>query len=98
MKFTTLPLNIVFELVYKTNTKLNLKWQNKCLIEESELSLPEYHTLVFEGKIGEYDNSIDGILKMRNKLKSFRQLLKDGELDDVSEWTITNIDECIKEP
>ena len=72
MKYTSMPLNLVLELVFKTNTKLNLVRQGIQLVDENDHKLPEYHTVRFEGVIGKYDNSVDGILQMRNQYKKYR--------------------------
>lgn len=97
IKYTSLPLNVVYELVYKTNMKLNLSRQNLKLIEDNEIATPEYHTIRFEGKIGEFTNQVDGVLKMRNRYKKCKKSLSEGNLDDVEIWTITNIDSYIED-
>ena len=43
LKYTSMPLNIVYDLVFKTNMKLNLSRQNITLIDIRDLSIPEYH-------------------------------------------------------
>lgn len=58
MVHTSLPLNIVFDMIIKTNIKLNLIRQNQSLLTNEELKEPEYHFIRFEGNIGNYTNDI----------------------------------------
>ena len=97
MKFTTMPLNLVFELVYKTNMKLNITRSDMSLFTEEEVDVPEYHYLRFEGCIGDFTNDVNGLLKMKNKYTKFKRNFEKGQLDDVQEWTITDIDHCMNE-
>lgn len=103
MKYSEMPLNVVFELIYKTNMKLNISRQINSkngsqllsLIEDNDKIKPECHFVRYEGKIGDYSTSVEKILKMKKKFLSFKQQLKEGKLDEVEEWTITNIDNCM---
>lgn len=96
LKYTSMPLNLVFELVYKTNMKLNLHRQNMNLIDIKNLETPEYHLIRYEGKIADFGNHVEGILRMKRKYLKFKEQVKNGQLDEVQEWTITNIDNCME--
>lgn len=56
IKFTTVPLNIILDLVLKTNMKLNLKRGKISLINDIETV--EYHSMRIEGNIKESNNSV----------------------------------------
>jgi hypothetical protein len=70
MKFRAMPLSVVLDLHFYSPIKLNITRDHKTyLIEGEDLALPEYHRLRFEGLVAEYTNSINDIVKMRNKFK-----------------------------
>ena len=98
IKYRDQPLNLVFELHYKTNVKLNLiRGGSLKLIEKDEaLTKPEFHSLRFEGLVFMFNNSVDSIVRMRNKYKKQRDLIEKGELVEVQEWKITDIDNWVK--
>ena len=65
-----MPLSVVLDLQFHSPLKLNITRDNKTyLIEGEDIAMPEYHRLRFEGLVAEYTNSINDIVKMRNKFK-----------------------------
>ena len=93
MKFTAMPLNLVFDLQLKTNTKLNMYKDDTSLIDsQTEVEKPEFHSVTFEGLIGMYSNKVNDMVRMRNMYRKQKTLLLEGKLADVKEWYISNID------
>ncbi len=93
LKFKDLPLVVVLDLNFCTSTKLNVSRNGTLyLIEEDELSKPEWHSLRFEGLVGRYTNSVSDIVKIRDKFKQQAARVQQGLMPDVEEWTITNLD------
>ncbi len=43
-----------------------------------------------------FNNSVDSIVRMRNNYKKQRDLIEKGELVEVQEWKITDIDNWVK--
>ncbi|CDW76596.1 UNKNOWN [Stylonychia lemnae] len=80
MKFTTVPLNIVLELIIKTNMKLNLEWQGKKLLGESEIIEPEYHHVRFEGHIRNYTNYVNDLIRMTKRYQKVKAKFDEGKL------------------
>jgi len=98
MKFTSTPLNLVQELIVKTNMKLNLEWQGQKLIEGDEILEPEYHYVRFEGHIRTYKNYVNDIVRMTNKYRKVKAKLEEGNvMDEIEYWNITNIDKFMED-
>jgi len=98
MKFNSFPLTLVLDLHFHTAIKLNLDRGGARLLDESEIHLPEWHHMRFEGLISsKYTNRVADILKVRNMFTKQAKILTIGkEMPEVEEWTITNLDHRIE--
>lgn len=100
LKFNTLPLTLSLDLLFKSPLKLNLKRNDhKLLNDPTELLLPEYHSLRFEGLLKPTDLTYHAsdIVKVRNIYRALAEKISKGLMpEDVVEWTITNLDNRIE--
>lgn len=92
IKFKAMPLTLMLNLHVCTPMKLQLRKGRSTLYEPDEEHIPEYHELRFEALIQEYSNSIDDIVKMRNRFRIEAKNLAEGRLPDAHDWTLTNLD------
>jgi len=92
IKFKAMPLTLMLNLQVCTPMKLQLSKGRSKLYEPAEEGQPEYHELRFEALIQEYTNSIDDIVKMRNRFRIEANTLAEGRLPEARDWTLTNID------
>ncbi len=50
-----------------------------------------------EGKIKESNNSVQGLLNVRNLYKKAKKQYEEGNVGLVNEWVISNMDGCVRD-
>lgn len=49
----------------------------------------------FEGIVGNYTNTVQGIVRMRNRYKDIKRKIALGEDIEVNDWTIVSLDHLV---